>query len=292
MKQHPSGQGLDAWESEEKAHLEPPSVSLQSYGGTRLNIVSQIRCHITRRQYSGQVLVQLQRGAPIPLLIGTDVQPMLGFMFLQNSPDGRALDLLQGHKVQLEMSLPLEAGLSASEPEKPSRSDQDTATVHLLQTVYLPAQHSLTRLVRARVEGPRGKATTLFEVKHEALGKEGLVVEDGTVFPDEEGCVILVVQNYGDESVHLEAGEFLGQTKPVTVLPAAERGADDGQVRALRQPTESPRMDPIDDHRLTQLQESLSLDHVDLASAEKDQLRSMVEVCSHWMRRSCVLQIG
>ena len=102
-KQRPSGQGLDAWESEVKARLEPPSVNLQSYGGTRLNIVSQIRCHIARGQYSGQILVQLQRGAPIPLLIGTDVQPMLGFMFLQKSPDGRAVDLLRGHKVQLEM---------------------------------------------------------------------------------------------------------------------------------------------------------------------------------------------
>ena len=277
-KQRPSGQGLDAWESEVKARLEPPSVNLQSYGGTRLNIVSQIRCHIARGQYSGQILVQLQRGAPIPLLIGTDVQPMLGFMFLQKSPDGRAVDLLKGHKVQLEMGSPVEESLtelSTSGPGTSSSGDKDTATVHLLQAVRLPAQHS--RLVRARVEGPRENVTTLFEAEHEALGKEGLVVEDGTVFPDEEGCVTLVVQNYGDQSIHLAAGELLGQTKPVTVLPAAEGGGDDGQVRALRQPTEAPGVGHVDRQRLVRLQESLDLDHIGLAAADKEQLRSVVE---------------
>ena len=75
-------------------------------------------------------------------------------------------------------------------------------TVYLLQAVCLPAQHS--RLVRASVEGPRGKVTTLFEAEYEALGNEGLVVEDGTVFPDEEGRVTLVVQNYGDKYINLE----------------------------------------------------------------------------------------
>ena len=203
---------------------------------------------------------------------------MLGFMFLQKSPDGRAVDLLRGHKVQLEMGSPVEKSLtelSTSGPGTPSSGDKDTATVHLLQAVRLPAQHS--RLVRARVEGPRENVTTLFEAEHEALGKEGLVVEDGTVFPDEEGCVTLVVQNYGDQSIHLTAGELLGQTKPVTVLPAAEGGGDDGQVRALRQPTEAPEVGHVDRQRLVRLQESLDLDHIGLAAADKEQLRSVVE---------------
>ena len=62
--------------------------------------MSQVRCHVAHGQYSGQVQVQLQ---PIPLLTGIDVQPMLGLMFLQNGSDGRAVDLLQGNKLQLEM---------------------------------------------------------------------------------------------------------------------------------------------------------------------------------------------
>ena len=141
-KQRPTNQVPEAWEKEVRARLEEPSVRLQSYGGTPLNVVSQIRCHISRGQYSAQILVQLQRGVPIPLLIGTDVQPVLGYALLQRSPDGIAVDLLQGCEAHAE-------GVSHFVPPKLGPSiHPGIATVSLLQTVRLPANHS--RLVRAR----------------------------------------------------------------------------------------------------------------------------------------------
>ena len=81
-KHRPASQTLEAWKEEVRARLEEPSVSLQNYGGIPLNVVSQICCHISRGQYSTQILVQLQRGLPIPLLLGTDVQPALGYVSL------------------------------------------------------------------------------------------------------------------------------------------------------------------------------------------------------------------
>ena len=51
-KKCPSTQGVDAWEEEVKAHLAPPSVCLQGYGGTQLNIIGQIHCQISCGGYS------------------------------------------------------------------------------------------------------------------------------------------------------------------------------------------------------------------------------------------------
>ena len=270
-KQRPTNQAPEAWEKEVRAQLEELSVRLQSYGGTPLNVVSQIRCHIARGEYSAQILVQLQRRVPIPLLIGTDVQPVLGYALLQRSPDGMAVDLLQGCEAHAE-------GVSHFAPPKLGPSTPPgIATVSLLQTVRLPANHS--RLVRARA-ADHNMIARLFEAEPTAPGREGLVVEAGVVLPDAEGLVTLVVQNYGRKPMYLKEGEPLGLTKPITILPLTHPGESSGndhQVNAIQGRDELSNADVGEAHRRAQLHQALGLDDLDLQPAHKVQLESVVE---------------
>ena len=210
----------DAWEKMVRARLEPPSISLLSYGGNSLNIIRQIRCQILRGQYSGQAVVHVQGGAPVPLLIGTDMQAELGFAFLQCSPGGTAVDLFQGNCLCVKEAEPSAESLPREQSQsKPAPQDVDTqpiATVHLLHAMRVPAQHA--RLVKARVEGPQVQDSMLFEPEQAALAKEGLIIEDGTAHPIEGGHVTLVVQNYGCEPIQLQEGDLLGQVHSVTAF--------------------------------------------------------------------------
>lgn len=285
---HPSGQTVDEWEAGVRARLKPPTVTLQSYGGTKLNVVGQMCCSLSRGQYSGQVVVQLQRGAPVPLLIGTDMQPVLGFAFLQCNPGGMAVDLLQGNHLELkEVDPQAQAAQAEQPPPKPvhqSRGGQHAATVHLLQAMRCPAQHS--RLVRARVESPPEKSTTIFEADHVSLSKRGLVVEDGAVLPDDRGLITLAVHNYGSEPVHLEEGESLGQAEPATILSLEARDmpsysqsectAQDGQVWVIRQHPQPSEAEPLDTQRLRQLHEALGLRELELPAADRAKLCGLV----------------
>ena len=69
-----------------KARLEPPAITLQNYGGGRLNTVRQFKAHIRRGALAHELVVQVQRHGPVPLLVGTDLQPKLGFRLLQCGP--------------------------------------------------------------------------------------------------------------------------------------------------------------------------------------------------------------
>ena len=48
----PEQQSLEDWEKEVRARLEPPTVSLHSYGGDELAIVWQVKSSISRGGYS------------------------------------------------------------------------------------------------------------------------------------------------------------------------------------------------------------------------------------------------
>ena len=131
QKQKPTNQSLEEWEESFKSSISAPEVTLQNYGGDQINIVGQTKVVIKRGPYSLETTVQVQRHGPLPILIGTNLQPKLGFLFLQSDPEGNAVDLLSQQTVQLQ-----------SEGHIPP-----TAVVHLVHPVHLPANHS--RLVRS-----------------------------------------------------------------------------------------------------------------------------------------------
>ena len=74
--------------------FEPLSTVLRSYGGACLDIVAQLP--VTLSQGSDQVgaVVLVQKDAPNDLLIGTDIQPLLGFTLIMRKAGAVSTDLL------------------------------------------------------------------------------------------------------------------------------------------------------------------------------------------------------
>ena len=53
------------WGKAVRARLQPTSVSLRSYGGEELNIVSQVSCCIRCGEQTAESVLQVQKGAPV-----------------------------------------------------------------------------------------------------------------------------------------------------------------------------------------------------------------------------------
>ena len=61
--------------------LKPPSIPLCSYEGQPLSIVGQMTVDICRGDNKAKVKVHIQQGAPVCVLVGTDVLPRLGLSY-------------------------------------------------------------------------------------------------------------------------------------------------------------------------------------------------------------------
>ncbi len=158
-------------------------------------------------------VVQVQKPAPVDLLIGTDVQPQLGFLFLESGQDATATNLLDGKRwnVSEAQSQPVtEQPQEDSLPAEAAEEGRNEApvVVSLIQATRLPARHS--KLVRAHVDCRSVKAFTLFQPENETLERRGLQMEDGAAEADEGGFPTLAIQNHSLGPVHLKKGEILG----------------------------------------------------------------------------------
>ena len=99
LKKCPQRQTIEDWKAEFWGKSEPTTLSLLSYGGGKLNTVRQLKVHISRGKFSHDVIVQAEKNGSVPLLIGTDLQAKLGFQFVHNDSDGKAIDLLTKQEV-------------------------------------------------------------------------------------------------------------------------------------------------------------------------------------------------
>ena len=70
---------------EVKKRLEPTAFRLKSYSGDTLPIVKQACLQLSRGSYSISAWVQIQKDAPVELLLGTDLQPALGFCLVDEA---------------------------------------------------------------------------------------------------------------------------------------------------------------------------------------------------------------
>ena len=82
--------------------------------------------------------VQVQKGAPVHLLIGTDLLPRLGFVFLQTDSDGSAVDCLSKHKWRRHD----ESDTTPTPNDAVVAEDHPRGTVKLITTTRLPARHT------------------------------------------------------------------------------------------------------------------------------------------------------
>ena len=81
-KHHPPDQTIEEWEDSVRGRLQYSSVKLKSYGGGKLNIIGQIEVKLERGSNQTKAVVQIQKEAPVQLLIGTDLLSSLGVLFL------------------------------------------------------------------------------------------------------------------------------------------------------------------------------------------------------------------
>ena len=131
----------------------------------------QVTVNIARDNQNVTASVLVQKGAPLKLLLGSDLLPLLGFSFLETKADDSTVDHLQ---------------------PQPTSPQTMSATVRLLTATRLPPRH--TKIVRARVDGSGHRSTSLLvpEVQWES---KGLRMEEAVLEPDGEQCVTLLIQN-------------------------------------------------------------------------------------------------
>ena len=151
------------WGESIRSRLKPSTVTLRSYGGDKLTIVSQVCCQLRRRAKEMNAVLRVQNGAPVDLLLGTDVLGRLGFGLVQQEGEGHTTDLLK------------QTDRQTGETGGPGHKDAGASAVviKLLQATRLPARHS--RLIRVGIANDRGavEEMTLFEPETQTLQREG-----------------------------------------------------------------------------------------------------------------------
>ena len=93
---------VEEWMSATRKKFETPEISLLNYGGDRLDLLAQLPIQITQSEYQVDVKASVQKDAPNPLLIGTDVQTALGFHLVKKESDASGLDLITGERLNFD----------------------------------------------------------------------------------------------------------------------------------------------------------------------------------------------
>ena len=245
-KQRSSDQTPEQWKEPIKKRLEPSVLKLQSYGGGQLDLIRQIRLTLSRGQYKVHAVLQVQKDAPVGLLLRTDLLPHLGFAFLESGTETSWRNLLQGcpwdkfteksnrdstdtsgsvttnqaSSSQRDVKITITDCEAAEQEVERGKLDQPppdivtgdqtpitTGAVRLLQAVRFPAQHK--KMLRARVEGLQGYPLALFEPDPELTKARGLSMPEALVELDENRCITLVLENGTLEPTRLKKGRIL-----------------------------------------------------------------------------------
>ena len=88
--------------------FSPPTVSLKANGGHKLDILSQTQLTLSHGKCTVETMVLVQQGTPNHLLLGTDVQPKLGFALVAETTE-KLVNLLTGEECtgeSLNMDIP------------------------------------------------------------------------------------------------------------------------------------------------------------------------------------------
>ena len=103
--------------------------------------------------------VQVQKDAPVDLLLGTDVQPALGFSLIQCDGSGTASDLTKEGLKWSKLASRADTLLSKVDPKPDPGSvinkeaqTKTGVTVKLLQASQIPSRHR--KMIQAKVVGP------------------------------------------------------------------------------------------------------------------------------------------
>ena len=123
--------------------LTDPDVMLKNYGGHRLDFIAQVELNLSRGQYQLITTILVRKDAPNDLLLGTDVQPQLGFSLGTQDADGSITSLFTGERLpptELKQTVREESSKSPVELNGTSENEQeryDGKEVRLLQAVKI-----------------------------------------------------------------------------------------------------------------------------------------------------------
>ena len=156
--------------------MKPTSVMLKSYSGNKLPIVRQIQLQVEKKKHRVQAWVQIQQDAPVDFLLGTDLQPLLGF-FLGEKEDKIEPTVTDDPAIHQQSAV--------WEEEKDTLQQ---GQVCLLQAVRIPA--NFLRLVPVEKIGPGSEEEALLEPSEE-LGEKGLVLEDSLLGTQPQGMMVV-----------------------------------------------------------------------------------------------------
>lgn len=152
---------------------------------------------------------------------------------------------------------------------------QSAVTVKLIHATKVPGRHA--RLVRGSVAGHHPKTLALFEPSQELLSPEGTpLIEEGIVQANEDGCVMLVVQNQSPDPLQLKDGQVLGALRATELAALREITSEESKVstsQALIAQKEGPH---VDSGRQARLLETLNTAQLELSEGEMGQLKQLV----------------
>ena len=153
-KKHESDQSPPEWMAAVEKQFQPSGLPLKSYGGHKLNLVCQLQVTLTRGNHTTDAVIQVQKDAPVELLLGTDLQPLLGFSFLMED-ECETTDLLQ--------------------QEQPS-----DCVVHLVKAVHVPANYM--KMIEGQAIGCGERS--VFQPVQKLIEQHGLQMADAVAFPN------------------------------------------------------------------------------------------------------------
>ena len=170
----------EQWKEEKLKRFSPPEVSLKAYGGHELDILSQIDLRLSQGKWSVDVPVLVQQGAPNDLLLGTDVQPKLGFALVVETAE-KLVDLLSGEECLGEGQLGQDSQMSG----------ENTLNADLPLVRHMPSspqdRRSCDRIPRTDEGAPScyPKRQTL---RHSSAGGASNFQSEGEFPQDEQQC--------------------------------------------------------------------------------------------------------
>ena len=219
-----------------KQKLEPTPLRLKGYSGEIIPVLKQAKVKMKHGSYEVEAYLQVQKCAPVDLLLGTDLQPMLGFVLMD-----------------LVMENPSDLLRPTVDSGDPTKDPPATAHVCLLDAVKIPALH--IRRVRVQVQGPLlgHEDTVLFEPVAQLAELTGLITEEGLLPREKEPE--LFITNPGTHPICLEKGQYVGDISAIDWVQQIEDSSDDNPSTVYHLANQETAITERH-HRLLQLLES------------------------------------
>lgn len=270
------GEDQDAIKESIKKRLSPSSMQLRGYGGEAIPIVKQGKVKLTRGSYSIEACLQVQSDAPTELLLGTDLQPQLGFQLVDltvtPSPTLSSEDNLEESTRSTDQS-------NDPCPEQEEKGGETQSHKHPHMSVFCMPQGYLLDTPRLLPLDPRvlykkNEDILVFEPVDKLHELSGLVLEEAVVKTGETQVITITNPSY--HPICLVEGQVLGHLSSAQLASNGDGGRVEYGSQEVAVNRVSPSK-PINKERHLKLMELLQQQRWGLEEQETLQLESLVE---------------